>query len=131
MRRFALVMALLAAAVVASAQTADDAEKLKAFHDINALSPATHEFHLGWHFGYVQSMFRMFGMDWRITAVYLPLLPPLPGARLEDGAKIPNPFELTGTPYASTMPPMFDKDRSWAVEREYRRIERLTAKAQY
>ncbi len=111
----------------ALAQTGDDAEKLKAFRDISALPTQTHEFHLGWHFGYVQSTFRVLGMRWRITAVYLPLLAPLPGARLEDGAKIPNPFELTGTPYASTMPPMFDKDRSWAVEREYKRIQKLTA----
>ena len=62
-------------------------------------------------------------MDWRF--VYLPLLAPLPGARLEDGAKIPNPFELTGTPYANTLPPMF-QDRSRDVQREYNRIEKLT-----
>jgi len=125
MRHFALVVALLAAAAVASAQTADDAQKLKVFHDLNPDRPATdHRIH--WHEGYFE--FRALGMNWRIF--YLPLAAPLPGARLEDGAKIPNPFELTGTPYASTMPPMFDKDRSWAVEREYRRIERLTANAQ-
>ena len=126
MKRLTLVV--LFSVTPAFAQTADDAEKLKAFRDINELPAQTHDFQLGWHFGYVRSTFRVLGMNWRITAVYLPLLAPLPGARLEDGAKIPNPFELTGTPYASTMPPMFDKDRSWAVEREYKRIQKLTAR---
>lgn len=79
-----------------------------------------------WHTGYVELHY--FGMDWRI--VYLPLLAPLPGAKLEDGAKIPNPFELTGTPYASTMPPMFQQDRSRDVEREFKRIQKLTASSQ-
>jgi hypothetical protein len=63
-------------------------------------------------------------MDWRI--MYLPLLAPLPGARLEDEGKIPNAFEQLGMPYASTLPPMFQNDRSPAVEREYKRIEKLT-----
>ena len=58
----------------------------------------------------------------------LPFLAPLPGARLEDAGKIPNPFELTGTPYANTLPPMFDKERSSAVDREYKRIQKLTVK---
>lgn len=74
-----------------------------------------------WHLGYVE--FRALGMSWRI--IYLPIAAPLPGGRLEDGATIPNPFALTRTPYASTMPPMFDRDRSWAEEREYRRILRM------
>ncbi|HJT16555.1 MAG TPA: hypothetical protein VJ853_04175 [Thermoanaerobaculia bacterium] len=74
------------------------------------------------HAGYVELHY--FGMDWRI--MYLPLLAPLPGARLEDEAKIPNAFEQLGMPYASTMPPMFQNDRSPAVEKEYRRIEKLT-----
>jgi hypothetical protein len=53
---------------------------------------------------------------------------PLPGSGFQNTAKIPNPFELTQTPYASTLPPMFDHHRSWAVEREYRRIEKLKKK---
>ena len=61
---------------------------------------------------------------------FVAFLAPLPGARLEDGAKIPNPFELTGTPYASTLPPMFQNDRSRAVEREYKRIQKVTANSQ-
>ncbi len=77
-----------------------------------------------WHPGYVE--WRALGMQWRWF--YLPFLAPLPGSRLKDTATLPNPFALTGTPYASTMPPMFDYDRSWAVERELRRIERLERK---
>ena len=120
MKRIALAAIFLA--TTAFAQTADDAEKLKAFRDLNPDRPATDR-RVEFHTGFVE--FHAWGMDWRIF--YLPLLAPLPGARLEDGAKIPNPFELTGTPYANTLPPMFDKDRSSAVDREYKRIQKLTA----
>ncbi len=129
MMRLALAMLLLFA-TAAFADERDDAEKLKAFRDINSL-PAPHEFHMGWHFGYVQSVFRLFGEDWNVRFFYLPFLAPLPGSRLQDAAKIPNPFELTGTQYASTLPPMFDHDRSRAVERELRRIERITKNQQF
>lgn len=78
-----------------------------------------------WHRGYVEV--RALGMNWRF---FIPLAAPFHGARLGDGAVLPNPFELTGTRYASTMPPMFDNDRSWEVEREYRRIQRMTTKEQ-
>jgi hypothetical protein len=102
----------------------DDAEKLKAWRDLNPDDrPATVGKRVEWHAGYVE--IHALGTDFRIF--YLPFLAPLPGARLEDGAKIPNAFELTGTPYANTLPPMFDKDRSAAVEREYKRIQKLTA----
>jgi len=74
------------------------------------------------HAGYVELHY--FGMDWRI--MYLPLLAPLPGARLEDAGTIPNAFQQLGMPYATTLPPMFQADRSPAVEREYKRIEKLT-----
>ena len=119
----AIALALcLVFAAVAFADQRDDAEKLKAFRDLNPDNRAASDRRVEFHTGYVE--LRYFGMNWRIF--YLPLLAPLPGARLEDGAKIPNPFELTGTPYATTMPPMFDHDRSREVEREYKRIEKLT-----
>jgi len=121
MKRISLVALFLATS--AYAQSADDAEKLKAFRDLNPDRSAIADHRVHFHTGFIE--FHAMGMDWRIF--YLPILAPLPGARLEDGAKIPNPFELTGTPYASTLPPMFDKDRSAAVEREYRRIQKLTA----
>ena len=116
---FALVLVF---ATVAFADQRDDAEKLKAFRDLNPDNRAASDRRVEFHLGYVEIHY--LGMDWRIF--YLPLLAPLPGARLEDGAKIPNPFELTGTSYASTMPPMFDHDRPRAVEREYKRIEKLS-----
>jgi hypothetical protein len=119
----AVALLLLATAAFAD----DDAEKLKAWRDMNPDDrPASVGKRVEWHNGYVE--IHALGTDFRIF--FLPFLPPLPGARLEDGAKIPNPFELTGTPYASTMPPMFQSDRSRAVEREYKRIQKLTANNQ-
>jgi hypothetical protein len=120
MKHVVLALALLAAT---SAFADDDAEKLKAFRDLNPDRPATGHA-VQWHLGYVE--FRALGMDWRIF--YLPILPPVPGSGFQNTAKIPNAFDLTQTPYASTLPPMFDHDRSRAVEREYQRIEKLTKK---
>jgi hypothetical protein len=122
--RIAVALVFLFASITFADQR-DDAEKLKAFRDLNPDNRGASDRRVEFHLGYVELHY--LGMDWRIF--YLPILAPLPGARLEDAAKIPNPFELTGTPYASTMPPMFDHDRSRAVEREYKRIEKLTAKA--
>jgi hypothetical protein len=121
MSRLAIALVLSLAAI--SAYGNDDAEKLQAFRDLNSDDRMAFRRGIDWHFGYFE--IHALGTDFRIT--YLPLLAPLPGARLEDGAKIPNAFELTGTPYANTPPPMFDKNRSWAVEREYKRIRKLTA----
>jgi hypothetical protein len=117
-----LIAALLLIATAAFADERDDAEKLKAFRDLNPDDRQASQRRVTWHAGYLE--LHALGMDWRIF--YLPILAPLPGARLEDAGKIPNPFELTGTPYASTMPPMFDHDRSRDVELEYRRIKKLT-----
>ena len=64
--------------------------------------------------------------DWHFTFFNLPLLAPLPGARLEDGCNIPNPFDLTGgIPYTNIMPPWLS-GRSAEVEREYHRIETMS-----
>src|SRR5437868_11726978 len=111
--RTVIASAVLMIAVAAFGD--DNAEKLKAFRDLNPDDRTVADHRVHFHLGYFQ--FHALGMDWRIF--YLPLAAPLPGARLEDAAKLPNPFELTRTPYASTMPPMFDKDRSRAVEKEY------------
>ena len=68
-------------------------------------------------------------MDWRF--IYLPLLAPLPGASLKDAGTIPNAFEQLGMQNtASTVPPAFAHDRSAAVDKEYRRIEKLSKQAQ-
>lgn len=75
------------------------------------------------HFGYIE--WHALGMDWRLF--YLPLAAPLDGAGPAGAGHFPNPFKLTGT-YASTMPPMFEKDRPRDVEREFRRIQKLKAK---
>jgi len=118
----ALIALLLFAAAGAFADDQDDSLKLKAFHDLNPDNKAVPDRRVEFHAGYVELHY--FGMDWRIF--YLPLLAPLPGPRLENAGKIPNPFELTGTPYANTIPPMFQQDRSRDVQREYNRIEKLT-----
>ena len=117
------IACLVVFAAVAFADDKDDAAKLKAFRDLNPDNRSgVPDRRVEFHTGFVELHY--FGMDWRIF--YLPFLAPLPGARLEDGAKIPNPFELTGTPYANQLPPMFDKDRPRDVQREYNRIEKLT-----
>ena len=118
--RIVVALLFVFSATLVADQT-DDALKLKAFRELNPDNRPAKQQRVEFHAGYVE--LRYFGMDWRIF--YIPLLAPLPGARLEDSGKIPNPFELTGTPYASTLPPMFDHDRSPAVEREYKRIEKL------
>ncbi|HEY6842673.1 MAG TPA: hypothetical protein VI391_00765 [Thermoanaerobaculia bacterium] len=118
-----LLFAFLALfATVALADDRDDAEKLKAFRQLNPDTRTLQKHGVEFHAGYVELHY--FGMDWRIF--YIPLLAPLPGARLEDEARIPNAFEQLGMPYASTLPPMFQNDRSPAVAREYKRIEKLT-----
>jgi len=43
------------------------------------------------------------------TINYLPFLAPLPGTRLVDVASVPNPFLLTNTPIARSMPYMPDE----------------------
>jgi hypothetical protein len=118
----ALIALLLFAAAGAFADDQDDAQKLKAFRDLNPDNKSAPDRRVEFHAGYVELHY--FGMDWRIF--YLPLLAPLPGARLEDAGKIPNPFELAGAPYPTTLPPMFQQDRSRDVQREYNRIEKLT-----
>ena len=124
MKRIFLAFLLVAAAATAFADQRDDAEKLKAFRDLNPDDRRASDRRVEFHVGYIE--IHALGTDFRIF--YLPFIAPLPGARLEDSAKIPNPFELTGTPYASTMPPMFQQERSRDVQREYKRIEKLTKK---
>jgi hypothetical protein len=118
MRRAAIALLLFAATPV---MFADEAPRVDYSREalLRLFSPPPSDVQL--HAGYIE--FRALGVNWRV--LYLPIAKPV--MRLEDEARIPNPFELTGTPYASTMPPpIFDNDRSWELEQEYRRIERLT-----
>jgi len=120
--RPAAVLLLLALAVTAVAEepTYSAEEKLKMFRTLNVDAHAKDNARVEWHVGYVA--FHVLGMDWRLF--YLPILAPLPGSRLQDNGTIPNAFDLTRTPYASTFPPMLDEpDRSRAVQRERARIE--------
>jgi hypothetical protein len=118
----ALLLFTLAATAVAQEQTYSAEEKLKMFRTLNA-TPASSSHSVEWGFGYVT--IHAFGMDWRF--VFLPIMAPLPGSRPQDAATIPNAFDLTRTPYATTLPPMFDEpERSRAVQRERARIERLS-----
>jgi hypothetical protein len=113
---------LLLAAAGAFADDKDDAQKLKAFRDLNPDNKTVPDRRVEFHPGYLEIHY--FGMDWRI--VYLPILAPLPGARLEDAGTIPNPFDLNRSPYVTTLPPMAQQERSRDVQREYNRIEKLT-----
>ncbi len=122
MMRPAAVLLLLALAATAAAEepTYTAEEKLKMFRTLNVDAHAKDSRRVEWHVGYVE--FHVLGMDWRFF--YLPILAPLPGSRLQDNATVPNAFDLTRTPYASTFPPMLDEpDRSRAVQRERARIE--------
>lgn len=76
------------------------------------------------HIGYVE--FRAFDMDWRIF--YLPLAAPLHGSGPAGARELPNPFKLTTMHLSSPGPPMLEDERSFAAQREFRRIKRLTAK---
>ena len=54
---------------------------------------------------------------------YLPLLAPLPGTRLADVATLPNPFALTHTPIARSMPYVPDElSLSPGARREMKRV---------
>ena len=119
----ALLLFALAAAVAAQTPTYTTEEKLKMFRTLNA-TPASSGHRVEWGFGYVT--IHAFGMDWRF--VFLPIMAPLPGSRPQDAATIPNAFDLTRTPYATTLPPMFDEpDRSRDVKRERARIEAMSS----
>lgn len=119
----ALFLFTLAATALAQDQTYSAEEKLTMFRTLNATATAKSDRRVEWHAGYV--LFHFFGMDWRIF--YLPFAAPLPGSRPQDAATIPNAFDLMRTPYATTLPPMFDEpDRSRAIQRERARIERLS-----
>jgi len=121
-----LLLLALAAAAAAQEPTYTAEEKLKMFRTLNVDAHAKDSRRVEWHVGYVE--FHVLGMDWRFF--YLPILAPLPGSRLQDNATVPNAFDLTRTPYASTFPPMLDEpDRSRAVQRERARIEASAKKS--
>ena len=63
-----------------------------------------------------------------IKLLWLPFLAPLPGSRLIDTATFPNPFALTNTRIARSMPYMPD-DTPAAVNREIRRVLKLEKRA--
>ena len=73
-----------------------------------------------WHFGFVE--FRALGMDWRV--IYLPIAAPLSGTRLNETAKLPDPFALTNTAVPGQRP--FIVEPSAEVRREVRRVRRRT-----
>ena len=59
--------------------------------------------------------------------LWLPFLAPLPGTKLNQVANLPDPFALTNTRIARSMPYM-DDSNSAAVNREIRRVLRLDKK---
>jgi hypothetical protein len=62
------------------------------------------------------------------TINYLPFLAPLPGTRLVDVASVPNPFLLTNTPIARSMPYMPDEvSLSPGAQRELKWVLKLVA----
>ncbi|MEO6259401.1 MAG: hypothetical protein ABIP63_03590 [Thermoanaerobaculia bacterium] len=77
-----------------------------------------------WNLGAID----VFHFGTRLRVSYLPFLAPLPGSRLKDVATFPNPFELTQTAIARSMPYMPD-ERPAAVRREIRRALKMEKKA--
>ena len=65
-----------------------------------------------WHLGFVE--FHALGMDWRV--IYMPLLAPFAGTRMNETATLPDPFALTNTQLAGSRP--FTPEPSFAVKRE-------------
>ena len=59
--------------------------------------------------------------------LWLPFLAPLPGTKLNEVANLPDPFALTNTRIARSMPYMPEENSS-AVNREIRRVLRLDKK---
>jgi hypothetical protein len=76
-----------------------------------------------WHLGWAE--FRALGMDWRIF--YLPIAIPMAGTALHDHAKVPNAFELTGTPFATG--PQIYPDPTASVNREAKRALKFERQA--
>ena len=77
-----------------------------------------------WNIGAID----VFHFGTRLHISYLPFLAPLPGSRPNDVATFPNPFALTQTAIARSMPYMPD-DRPSDVKREIRRVLRMERKA--
>lgn len=77
-----------------------------------------------WNIGAID----VFHFGTRLHVSYLPFLAPLPGSRLKDLATFPNPFALTQTAIARSMPYMAD-DRPASVTREIRRVLKMEKKA--
>lgn len=55
---------------------------------------------------------------------WLPFLAPLPGTKLNEGARVPDAFSLTNTRIARSMPYMAEENRA-GVNREIKRVLRL------
>jgi hypothetical protein len=83
------------------------------------LPPGRIQWHLGW------AEFRALGMHWRIF--YLPIVVPLAGSGMQNAANVPNPLEMTGTPFPAS--PQLFPDRTAAVDRELKRVLKMEKQA--
>jgi hypothetical protein len=129
MTRAALTLLILAALAVPLA--ADDARKPD--YSVDAMFRFSHEYlkHrsaiLDFDLGNLGAIdIYKYGVHTRLN--YLPFLAPLIGTRLVDVATLPNPFVLTNTPIARSMPYMLDEDSlSPGAKRELKRLQKLVA----
>lgn len=110
-------------AVLAGAAFADEASKAPDYSREALLrmvaaipQPPPRTRNVKFHFGAVE--FRALGMNWRI--IYLPLVVPLSGSGMGTTRTLPDPFELTGTPFET---PRRDSSARRQVRAELRRIE--------
>jgi hypothetical protein len=131
MTRATILLILIAAAMPL---VADDAPKPD--YSVEALFRFSHEFveHpsaiLDFDLGNLGAIdVYKYGVHGRLH--YLPFLAPLPGTRLSDVATLPNPFALTNTPIARSMPYMPDEaSLSPGVKRELKRVLKLIARSE-
>jgi hypothetical protein len=120
---------LLALAAIAMPLVADDAPKPD--YSVEAMFRFSHEFveHrsaiLDFDLGNVGAIdIYKYGVHGRLN--YLPFLAPLPGTRLNDVATVPNPFALTNTAIARSMPYMPEEaSLSPGAKRELKRVMKL------
>ena len=122
MKRVALLVCLLALPALADEKpdySRENLLRLFAQHEIDL--PPRPSARVQWHIGYVD--FRALGMNWRVA--YLPIMAPLPGTRMNETGRLPDPFALTNTAIAGARPLILDEPPP-EVRAEIRRIRRRT-----
>ena len=119
-----LISGVLATSAVADSTDRQDYSKETLFIFSRDFLKQQEASRVEWNIGAID----VFHFGTRLHISYLPFLAPLPGSRPNDVATFPNPFALTQTAIARSMPYMAD-DRPADVKREIRRVLKMERKA--